>query len=192
MDNKKTVPFQANQMQKVMDIMGPPTREKWKGLVWMAEHSALQSLIYDGRDRKPIGLENWWKSTLDNAGYNSANEKIGHPGDLGLDLLKRLLEYDPEKRLTAREALVHPYFGGNGIVDDRDADASAEVEGEEGYGEEEGGGDRPFKNCFQGVEKEYPHRRVSNDDNDIRTSSLPGTKRAGLPDDSRPGKRIKE
>jgi cyclin-dependent kinase 8/11 len=49
-------------------------------------------------------------------------------------------------------------------------------------------------NCFEGLggKMEYPHRRVSQDDNDIRTSSLPGTKRSGLPDDSRPVKRLKE
>jgi len=50
-------------------------------------------------------------------------------------------------------------------------------------------------NCFEGMTTTYPHRRVSQDDNDIRTSSLPGTKRSGLPDDSlvgRPSKRMKE
>ena len=32
--------------------------------------------------------------------------------DAGVDLLNRLLTYDPERRITARQALRHPYFSG--------------------------------------------------------------------------------
>ncbi|KAF8976564.1 Dual specificity protein kinase clk3 [Entomortierella lignicola] len=42
-------------------------------------------------------------------------ENLSFAGDLR-DLLGRLLTYDPEKRITAREALKHPYF--NYIVDE--------------------------------------------------------------------------
>ena len=33
--------------------------------------------------------------------------------DAGLDLLQKLLEYDPTKRISARQALLHPYFSEN-------------------------------------------------------------------------------
>lgn len=39
---------------------------------------------------------------------------------LGLDLLRQMLEYDPARRITARRALQHPYFG-----DLREAEALA-------------------------------------------------------------------
>lgn len=30
--------------------------------------------------------------------------------DLGLDLLEKMLEYEPSHRITATQALLHPYF----------------------------------------------------------------------------------
>lgn len=59
----------------------------------------------------------------------------------------RLLEYNPAKRLTAQEVLYHPYFSANR--------------------------EKVTANCFEGMTTQYPHRRVSQDDNDIRTNSLP-------------------
>ncbi|KZF26775.1 cyclin-dependent protein kinase-like protein Ssn3 [Xylona heveae TC161] len=167
MDSKKTVPFQRNQMQKIVDILGAPTKEKWPGLVSQPEYHSMQALAatMHSRGSKPPGLEGWYNQTIKNAGYHSSSS----PGHEGFALLSALLEYDPSKRLTAREALQHPYFT---------SDMS-----------------RISMNCFEGTRMDYPHRRVSQDDNDIRTASLPGTKRSGLPDDSlisQPAKRLKE
>ena len=39
--DKKTVPFQRNQMQKIVDIMGLPTKDRWPYLVSMPEYQAL-------------------------------------------------------------------------------------------------------------------------------------------------------
>ena len=170
MDNKKTVPFQRNQMQKIVEILGMPTKEQWPGLVYQPEHGQLQTLAFSSRDvanYKPSGLEAWYWSTLKSGGYQEG-EPSGYPGQLGYDLLSKLLEYDPEKRLTAREALRHPYFTANG--------------------------DKVSANCFEGLTTQYPHRRVSPDDTDIRAISPPGTKRTGLQTDDygRNAKRLKE
>jgi len=166
MDSKKTVPFQRNQMQKIVEILGMPTKEKWPGLIHQPEHGQLQTVAYASRnsvDNKSSGLENWYKNTLSSAGYQEGTP-AGHPGQLGFDLLAKLLEYDPEKRLTAKEALQHPYFHT---------------------------GEKVSANCFEGMTTQYPHRRVSQDDNDVRMSSLPGTKKNGLPDDNYGGRQTK-
>ncbi|KAK9338104.1 hypothetical protein LIPSTDRAFT_75739 [Lipomyces starkeyi NRRL Y-11557] len=141
MDNKKIVPFQRNQMQKITEILGSPSNEKWPSLPQHPEYHALSTFRY-----YPNMLENWYHS-------------VGATHPRGFQLLQGLLEYNPLKRLTADQALQHPYFN--------------EMPKASG-------------NIFEGQNIEYPNRRISNEDNDIKTSSLPGTKRSGLPDDSLP------
>jgi cyclin-dependent kinase 8/11 len=166
MDSKKTVPFQRNQMQKIVEIMGLPTKDRWPHLVSMPEYSQLSTLSASQHAKAGgSSLEKWYYSTINSHSSTSAPSSNASLGSEGYKLLSGLLEYDPEKRLTAQQALQHPFFST---------------------------GDKVSGNCFEGMKMEYPHRRVSQDDNDIRTSSLPGTKRSGLPDDSRPVKRLKE
>jgi len=169
MDSKKTVPFQRNQMQKIVEILGMPSKERWPLLSAMPESGQLGSLSAGNpRIHRPMGLEQWYHQCLKTNQYPTG-QSGATPGSEGLSLLNGLLEYDPQKRLTAEQALRHPYFSAHG--------------------------ERPSENCFEGSTIEYPYRRVSQEDNDIRTSSLPGTKRSGLPDDSligRPAKRLKE
>ncbi|KAK9793664.1 putative Kinase-like domain-containing protein [Seiridium cardinale] len=182
MDSKKTVPFQRNQMQKIVDIMGLPTKEQWPFLTSMPEYSALNSLQppmlhhhshhhhNNNKATSTSHLEKWYYSTIgahSSTSSPSSNNSLSSLGAEGYKLLSGLLTYDPEKRLTAQQALHHPFFNT---------------------------GDKVSNNCFEGLKTSYPMRRVSQDDNDIRTSSLPGTKRSGLPDDTlmRPAKRVKE
>lgn len=175
MDSKKTVPFQRNQMSKIVEILGMPKRDDWPGLVYMPEFPQLQQLIISRGGIPPslypttsslqqrsqsTGLETWYNHQLRTAQYPSDNS----PGKLGFELLTQLFEYDPEKRLRAAQALEHEYFR----CTDGPHDGEIWVNG----------------NCFDGLSETYPHRRVSTETNDIATSSLPGTKRGGLPDDS--------
>lgn len=41
---------------------------------------------------------------------NQLRQRFQHLSPAGLDLLNCFLTYDPEKRITAEEALEHPYF----------------------------------------------------------------------------------
>ena len=107
------------------------------------------------------GLENWYTNCLRHASYPSDKS----PGQKGFQLLSELFEYDPDKRLTAKQALQHEYFR---YTDEGPNKGKIWVS----------------NNCFEGLNEVYPHRRVSTESNDINTSSLPGTKRGGLPDDT--------
>jgi cyclin-dependent kinase 8/11 len=178
MDSKKTVPFQRNQMGKIVEILGMPRIETWPNLAKMPEWQQLQSMprpgisggLYQtgtssfGRSsggNNGSGLEAWYNNCLKHGNYPPDNT----PGQRGLRLLTDLFEYDPEKRLTAEKSLQHEYF--------RNTDEGPHK-----------GEIWVTNNCFEGLSEVYPHRRVSTESNDIGTGSLPGTKRNGLPDDS--------
>ncbi|CAI6097568.1 unnamed protein product [Clonostachys chloroleuca] len=186
LDSKKTVPFQRNQMQKIVEIMGMPTRERWPLLSSMPDYNQLSSVRPPNTDHHhshhhhhhqssrayptTSSLEKWYYNTINHAGTtsnpsssNSNQSPLASLGAEGYKLLAGLLEYDPQKRLTAAQALQHPFFS-SGVL----------------------------ANAFEGLQVDYPRRRVSQDDNDIRTSSLPGTKRSMAQEDFRPSKRLKE
>lgn len=164
-DTKKTVPFQRNQMGKIGEVIGLPRKQDWPLLSAMPEYPNLQSVaMHNPAVNRPVGLEKWYRNTVTNNNYPPA---IGGPSESAYDLLKKLLEYDPLKRLTAEEALKHPYFTGD-----------------------DGKGKPPTWNCFEGLENKYPARKVSSETHEIGgTGSLPvsvsgvGAKRVGMPDD---------
>jgi len=167
MDSKKSVPFQRNQMGKIVEVLDMPRKEDWPGIVDMPEYQQLQTLTglrsnsylpqIDGSGgRSANGLEAWYNACLRNNGYPTDNS----PGSLGYDLLSKLLDYDPKRRLTAEQALGHDYF--------RAENGKIEVNG----------------NCFDGLGERYPPRRVSTETNDMGSSSMPGSKRSGIPEDT--------
>lgn len=107
MDNKKSVPFQKHQMQKIIEILGSPSHGDWPSLGSYpeAEKQHLNDLIkHTPKLGRPTGLETWYQQII--KGY-SASES---PGDDGFNLLSQMLQYDPTKRITATDALKHAYF----------------------------------------------------------------------------------
>lgn len=145
-------------MGKIGEVLGLPRKQDWPLLGAMPEYPNLQTVsMHNPAVNRPVTLDKWYRNCVGNNNYGAA----GAPDDSALDLLKKLLEYDPLKRLSAEQALKHPYFVG--------ADAGTKS---------------PTWNCFEGLETKYPARKVSTEAHEIATGSLPGTKRTGLPDDS--------
>jgi cyclin-dependent kinase len=75
------------QLLHIFKLLGTPTEEMWPGVTRLRDW-------HDCPKWKPQPLDKYFTS-LDKH---------------GLDLLSRLLEYDPARRLSAKEALDHPWF----------------------------------------------------------------------------------
>ena len=203
LDNKKNPPFQRNQMQKIVEVLGMPRKENWPGLVHHYEYTQLQTLSTSARESGssrggvPSGLESWYNNTLASTGYPSSPPS-STPGPEGLDLLSKLLEYDPQKRLTAKQAMSHLYFltegdaaavAGVPAPKPRDPKAPATVptapprRTTAAVNKSMPPPPPPpasLTNVFHNLSTTYPSRRVSQDESDIRSASLPGTKRTGM------------
>jgi len=77
-----------DQLIRIFKILGTPSEASWPGLSKLPEYRA-EFPVYS-----PVVLG-----------------KLVPKLDVnGIDLLKLLLEYDPSKRISAEEALTHPFF----------------------------------------------------------------------------------
>ncbi|CAO3570235.1 unnamed protein product [Mortierella alpina] len=77
-----------DQLLKIFKILGTPTEETWPGVSRLPEYRPDFPLY------SPIPLENL----------------VPKLDPLGIDLLSRLVSYNPDKRISAEAALTHPYF----------------------------------------------------------------------------------
>ncbi|CAL0305255.1 unnamed protein product [Lupinus luteus] len=87
-------PFQLDQLDKIFKVLGHPTLEKW---------SSLANLPHWHHDVQHIQGHKYDNTSLCNVVHLS-------PKSLAYDLLSKMLDYDPRKRITATQALEHEYF----------------------------------------------------------------------------------
>jgi len=80
---------EKEQIRKIFEILGTPTEKTYPMYMEYSGWKEDNWEVYYPQDLKKI------LPTLD---------------DNGIDLLKKLLELDPDKRIVANEALEHPYF----------------------------------------------------------------------------------
>lgn len=79
---------EIDQLYKIFRALGTPTEEMWPG-------------VSELPDCKPT-FPRWPAVSLRNT--------VPALDDAGLDLLTQMLLYEPSQRITARDALTHPYF----------------------------------------------------------------------------------
>jgi mitogen-activated protein kinase 15 len=78
-----------NQLDRVMELIGRPTQDDIEAIDCPLANTMLESLP----PTKPKRLRDMFPTASDDA----------------LDLLKNLMQFNPSKRLTAEQALKHPY-----------------------------------------------------------------------------------
>jgi len=83
---------------KIFQKLGTPTTEQWPGLA-------------DLPDFKPT-FPRW-----PHRGWENIRNIKAQMGSVGIELLESLMAYDPKRRLSARRALLHPYFADGARVD---------------------------------------------------------------------------
>lgn len=79
-----------HQLTLILDVLGTPTMEDYYGIKSRRAREYIRSLPF----KKKIPLKHMFPKT----------------SDLALDLLERLLAFNPVKRITVEDALRHPYL----------------------------------------------------------------------------------
>jgi len=79
---------EVDEIFKIFRVLGTPNEEIWPGV------TTLQDWNEDFPVWPPLNVANFV------AGFS----------DTGVDLIEQLLPLDPRKRLSAQEAIAHPYF----------------------------------------------------------------------------------
>ena len=96
---------EVDQMQKILSVLGLPTAEKWPGYEELPHAKVFKWKGLVERSR----LRERFPAPASSSAFTDAND-ARHLGETGFALLEGLLSLDPARRLSAKEALDHPWF----------------------------------------------------------------------------------
>jgi len=81
---------ELDQLYRIFRILGTPNEETWPGVTKLRDYKST--------------FPNWPSNPIQTVVSGLTLDA------LGLDLLNRMLRYDPNSRITAKAALAHPFF----------------------------------------------------------------------------------
>jgi len=84
---------EATQLQKVFQFLGTPTQKDWPSI---NSYTNSQKILKEIDDKEVYPNIDW--------------KKVFKFDESGVDLLSKMLQYDPSKRISASESLEHSYF----------------------------------------------------------------------------------
>ena len=100
---------EIDQLTLLADLTGTPNEDTWDYLMSLkksrslADASPAAATVWRGADQKPCKLR-------DRYGPNSRHRHNRRIPDTALNLLEKMLEWDPRKRISAANALENRYF----------------------------------------------------------------------------------
>lgn len=81
-----------DQVKRIFQVLGSPTRDEWSYIISPSRHPPS------------------WLREMDVYPPQDLHSLLPSMDEDAVDLLKRMLDYRPEFRITAADALTHPYF----------------------------------------------------------------------------------
>ena len=93
---------EQDQLDRIFRLLGTPTLAEYPALAELPEYGALMGSAGNGDGSAPPPYP---------PPANGLSSLVPTLPPVGVDLLSRMLQYDPGKRITASQALEHAFFG---------------------------------------------------------------------------------
>ena len=96
-NQKYTRSDSIDQLELITEILGTAGLISWLSKYNIELPSNMQYILEQGHTKKQ------WSGLINDSNRDVVN-------DDALDLLERMLKFDPSERITAKDAMNHPYF----------------------------------------------------------------------------------